>query len=251
MNDRRFCVYAHILDGAVFYIGHGTKDRPYRKVSRNKQWASITLNKEYQVQVLDDKLTKAEAIAIEAKLICNPKPEWNLCNVQYPAKVKELDFNYFNEILCYSESSPSGLVWKTKRSNGKGKKGDTAGSLNKAGYYAVKVNKKLYQSHRLVYLLNHGSISSDLVINHKDGNRSNNRVENLEQVSYALNNTKTLKNSEPLSGIRFCQSTNKSYFIFRWTIDGKRKSAYFEIKPDASHVALYHAINFKQKVRIS
>lgn len=42
--------------------------------------------------------------------------------------------------------------------------------------------------HRLVYAKFVGSLSEDLVINHKDGNKSNNDVSNLELVTQSRNN---------------------------------------------------------------
>jgi hypothetical protein len=42
MSDLKY-VYQHRsrVDDSVFYIGCGTKTRPYSTLSRNKQWESI------------------------------------------------------------------------------------------------------------------------------------------------------------------------------------------------------------------
>lgn len=63
-----------------------------------------------------------------------------------------------------------------------------------AGYYAVCLNGKKYLVHRLVaerYIPNPNNLPC---INHKDGNKLNNNVDNLEWCSYSENNAHALKN---------------------------------------------------------
>lgn len=60
-----------------------------------------------------------------------------------------------------------------------------AGSLNKKGYVIVCVNYKLLKAHRLVFLYHHGYLPEQ--IDHIDGNKSNNRIENLRAATNGQN----------------------------------------------------------------
>lgn len=68
MNDK--VVYRHLKPcGEVFYIGIGTKKRPYKKVGRSKLWTN-TINKYgYEVQILKEDLSWEEAVELECILI--------------------------------------------------------------------------------------------------------------------------------------------------------------------------------------
>lgn len=62
-EERIYCVYQHIrLDkNQVFYVGIGSKYRPYDLIGRNKYWNNIVqLNPNYEIQVLFENLTWKE-----------------------------------------------------------------------------------------------------------------------------------------------------------------------------------------------
>jgi hypothetical protein len=52
-----------------------------------------------------------------------------------------------------------------------------------SGYQKIYVAGHYMQSHRVVWLYAHGPIAPGHVINHRDGNKRNNRIENLEAVT--------------------------------------------------------------------
>lgn len=56
------------------------------------------------------------------------------------------------------------------------------------GYLHINYNRKKLFIHRIVYAKFIGSLSSDLVINHKNGIKTDNRPENLELVTIKENN---------------------------------------------------------------
>ena len=70
------------------------------------------------------------------------------------------------------------------------KVGQVAGTVKPDGYVRVKINKKLYYLHRLIWLYHYGVWPTE--IDHIDRNPSNNAVENLREVSRSVNmrNTK-------------------------------------------------------------
>jgi hypothetical protein len=76
------------------------------------------------------------------------------------------------------------LVAKTNVN--KRKAGDVLGSLNDKGYLKGRVNQRLYRVHRLVFLYFHGFMPPQVY--HIDGNRQNNRIENLREATSAQNN---------------------------------------------------------------
>lgn len=51
------------------------------------------------------------------------------------------------------------------------------------GYIRTSVGKKIYQAHRLIWKLVYGTIPSDMQIDHIDGNRTNNKINNLRLVT--------------------------------------------------------------------
>ena len=58
-------------------------------------------------------------------------------------------------------------------------------------------NKKRYnyKLHRIVYMFFNGAICENLVINHIDGNKLNNKIDNLEAISQKQNIQHAFKNN--------------------------------------------------------
>lgn len=59
--------------------------------------------------------------------------------------------------------------------------------LNSSGYLNTKLKNKHIPVHRIIAKLFLGEPEPGLVVNHKDGNKLNNRIENLEYVTIAEN----------------------------------------------------------------
>jgi hypothetical protein len=51
------------------------------------------------------------------------------------------------------------------------------------GYLAYKINNQIYFEHHLIWELHYGPIPSGYVIHHKNGNKVDNRIENLEMMT--------------------------------------------------------------------
>jgi hypothetical protein len=66
-----FYVYAHhrATDGAIFYIGKGTKGRAYKTHGRNAHWKRVVAKYGYYVTILADNLTESESFEKEMKFI--------------------------------------------------------------------------------------------------------------------------------------------------------------------------------------
>ncbi|WP_272536299.1 MULTISPECIES: HNH endonuclease signature motif containing protein [unclassified Providencia] len=100
----------------------------------------------------------------------------------------------------YFEYIDGHLFWLLNR-RGPVKKGDRVKNIDGKGYVRVMVNRKFYLAHRVIYEMHHGEIQEGHTIDHIDGDRLNNRIENLRSVTMSVN----LRN-------RGMQSNNKSGF---------------------------------------
>lgn len=114
--------------------------------------------------------------------------------------VKDMNFDYFNSYLYYDETSPSYLRWKIDVSD-KIKANSVAGCLNSHGYWRVALERKNWAGHRIVYLLNNKQISSYMTIDHVNGDRADNNINNLVLKTQHNNMRNVKKSKESASGI--------------------------------------------------
>jgi hypothetical protein len=89
------------------------------------------------------------------------------------------------------------LYWKHDAQYGKMKKGDRAGFLAADGYWKICVNGKLYMAHRLIWRMHHPRGRMPFILDHIDGNRSNNRLVNLRFVSHSENGLNRHERDKP------------------------------------------------------
>lgn len=115
---------------------------------------------------------------------------------------------YLHEIFDYKDGV---LYWKK---SGKGRiKSLIVGGPDKDGYIQVSINHKKYKAHRLIFMMFHGFLPK--MIDHIDGNPSNNRIENLRESTHLQNqyNRKIAKNNT--SGYKNVRWSKKDK---RWTV---------------------------------
>ena len=116
---------------------------------------------------------------------------------------------YLHQLFEYKNGN---LYWKENRGNNKicGKK---AGSVDKQGYLIIRINKKAYKTHRLMFLYHYGFIPN--CIDHIDGNKINNNINNLREATRSQNgcNSKIKKNNT--SGVKNVSwsKTNKKWVV--------------------------------------
>ncbi len=111
------------------------------------------------------------------------------------------------------------------------------------GYIRVGVciscyKKKLYLLNRLVYLFHNQDwniydISRDNQIDHRNQNKLDNSIENLNLVNHSQNqqNSKTM-NGKPIKGVYFRKDHNKSWFA-QWNENNKQKCKGFATEQEA------------------
>jgi len=138
------------------------------------------------------------------------------------------------------------LIWKIKKKGSKGI-GSISGSIYNNGYKNLMLNGRRYGLHRLIWIYHYGDIEDGLEIDHIDGNRSNNHVDNLRNVSRQENcfNRTTSKG--------YCFDKTYGKFKAYIKIDGKGKHlGHFDTEIEAEKAYLdaknkYHQIREKTK----
>lgn len=89
------------------------------------------------------------------------------------------------ELFCYTPANGV-LTWRNTR--GRIKAGCEAGSVTSEGYRAVCVARQRYYVHRIIWLITYGTFPvSGNDVDHVNGNRSDNRINNLRSVTRSQN----------------------------------------------------------------
>jgi len=118
---------------------------------------------------------------------------------------------YLNSYFYYNNGM---LFWK-KTTKGRIKANHRAGSLCKTHKYRfVGALGKIWSEHRVIYIMKKGAIPEGYQIDHIDGNRSNNKIENLRLATDLQNrhNIKKKKNSKhKYKGISFSNRLKNSW----------------------------------------
>ena len=97
------------------------------------------------------------------------------------------------ELFDYKDGQ---LYWK-ERINSSIDLSKPAGCIEKNGYRRIQIEGKIYREHRLVWKYHYGKDPKEF-IDHIDGNRSNNNIENLREATNQQNlfNTGPSKNNK-------------------------------------------------------
>lgn len=107
-------------------------------------------------------------------------------------------------------------MWNTRFSDK-----NTGSFVNKKGYMNIKLNGTTYRTHRIVWLIVHGEWPKDH-IDHIDGDRINNKIENLRDVPNSENHKNMAMmyiNTSGHSGVSF----RGKNWIARISVNGKEK----------------------------
>ena len=127
-----------------------------------------------------------------------------------------LDKDIITEYLEYKDGN---LYWKKPNSN-KVKAEQNAGYITKHNYHRVCILGKQYYTHRLVFLMHHGYLPK--FIDHIDGNKLNNKIENLREVSHFQNMANVKKKKNNTSGCKcVCFDKSRNKWFVRVTVNKK------------------------------
>jgi len=86
-------------------------------------------------------------------------------------------------LFAYNPTDGSLIHRLPTKGRGAKKPGDTAGTLQPNGYLQVMVNRNRYYVHRLIWQYHYGTTPE--TIEHINGDRSDNRIENLREATRA------------------------------------------------------------------
>lgn len=190
------CVYIHLVNNEPVYVGSGSLQRSSAKQYRLEEHKLLFDLSSFSIKILANNLTEIEAKKLEQEVLDDYKKLGHkLFNrAETTCQVIPLNKEYLSRYVKYSKESPTNLVWVTDTHSGRNntrvmrRVGDTAGSiLNSRGYSTVSICGVKYQVHRIIWVLHHGEIPEQMTIDHIDGNRSNNSIENLRCTTYSTN----------------------------------------------------------------
>ena len=138
------------------------------------------------------------------------------------AKANSIDLELMRRTFFYP--SPEGKLYNlTSRSNAAIML-DEAGSLNENGYLRVRVGGVVYGVHRIVYAMRNGiNLSPTMQIDHINGDRTDNRIDNLRLATHAQNmrNTKiSSRNTTGYKGVSWYDCNKK--FVSRIHLNSKK-----------------------------
>ncbi|WP_157971189.1 HNH endonuclease signature motif containing protein [Pseudogemmobacter bohemicus] len=102
--------------------------------------------------------------------------------------------------------------------------GKIAGSKSVKGYRSIYIGSDVYLAHRLVWILNNGDIPDGYLIDHRNGDGDDNRLENL-RLATALENSRNaarqVNNTSGFAGVSYAEKDSR--WVSRIKIHGKHK----------------------------
>lgn len=111
----------------------------------------------------------------------------HIANTKNATKGIEPTKEILDQIFEYKDGD---LYWKPVK----------AGTVDGSGYLQVGIKGKYYKNHRLIFLMHHGYLPD--LIDHADGNRQNNRIENLREATRSQNNYNKKIGKSNTSGVK-------------------------------------------------
>jgi hypothetical protein len=135
-------------------------------------------------------------------------------------KDSTLTQEYLHSLFYYKDGN---LYWIESRAKNKIKANSIAGHKS-ARYAMVSINNKSYLLHRIIWLFHYGFFPKE--IDHIDGNKLNNKIENLREVIHNQNQYNHKINKRSTSGAKNVYLDNKrNKWIVRFNVS--KKSFYF------------------------
>ena len=258
----KYYVYYHFdLLGNIRYIGSGTGQRYYTKQCRSTEhlvfWDNLTK------AVVVDNLSKEESMKLEEQLIKEYIGTGQLFNKSVKctyAPVKEIRYKEICDHFVYDPTSPSFLRWVVGDKKGRTggiKDGDIAGRKHIRGYWATSLKGIRYVNHRLIYCLMTGQdVPPDMVVDHVNGNPSDNSFENLRLVTKAQNNRNLKISKLNKTGVKGVKLVYNDRWLVSWSEDGMGRGKTFnprflfpeEDKDVALEKAKLLAIEFRKHI---
>lgn len=136
---------------------------------------------------------------------------------EYPSQ------EYIKSILDYRDG---GLYWKI---SGYGITQGAKAGYSHGKYRSIRISKRAYKEHRLIWIWHYGEIMGNLVVDHMNGDKLDNRIENLR----ILTNSQNLHNSERKKIPERKKFKGDKKYRTSVQIEGIRKEKCFESEEEA------------------
>ena len=135
--------------------------------------------------------------------------------------IKLPDYEVLHQMLKYDNGV---LYWKVSPTNGINI-GDAVTNKGSDGYSKIGICGRRYKVHRIIYKMHNPDWDEKLKVDHKNNNRSDNRIENLQLATHAENTRKCImrkNNTSGFKGVTYSKSIRK--WISQIRINGKSKT---------------------------
>jgi hypothetical protein len=164
----------------------------------------------------------------------------------------ELTQARLKELLHYDPLT--GVFTRLVATSNRIKVGDVAGSFDAYGYRRIMVEGKSYKAHRLAWLYVRGIWPANM-LDHRNGIRTDNRIDNLREATSAQNGANTGKRSDNTSGFKgVCWNKHVGKWLAQIQIRSRmRYLGYFTTPEEASeayqaaakeyHKEFYHELH--------
>ena len=114
-----------------------------------------------------------------------------------------------------------GQLFRKKSVSNNTKIGDKVGAFTAQGYVKVKIKGKLHSAHHIVYKMVNNKEA--VLLDHIDGNKANNNIENLREVTPSQNaiNAKKIANKSGCKNVIWQKS--RQNWLVKLHLNGKQK----------------------------
>lgn len=143
--------------------------------------------------------------------------------------------------LFFYDQETGIFTWRVAKAQ-RVKVGDIAGSLNGDGYVLISIDNRKHKAHRLAWLYVSGAWPMRQ-IDHINGDRSDNRIFNLRDVTHQANsqNVRLARSSNRSTGLLGSTRHSSGRFQARICVDGKRMTLGLFDTPQMAHEAYVKA----------
>lgn len=151
--------------------------------------------------------------------------------------MKKLSHERLKEVLIYD---PKTGIFTRRIRTSHCLAGSIAGCLTKEGYITLSIDAVDYYAHRLAWFYTHGTYPKNS-IDHRDGNRSNNRMANLRDATHLMNMQNQYKpQKNNMTGFRGV-SYERNRFRAKIQVNGKGKYLGTYLTAEAAYDAYIEA----------